>query len=147
LAPPEQPPLFPRLAHGYAELSVIGRQRGGGRGDVLLARQFSGEPLDAGADEVWDALHAGTLDHVRSARWAGPSAVQDLLATEVVAGLKLAGPSDEDGFARSLGGTDYDGRVYFWAARGVGSAGGAASKSHDWQVLSPVRAGLPGSMP
>src|SRR5258708_28460266 len=72
LAPPEQPPIFPRLAAGYAELTVIGRQRGSGRGDVLLARQFSGEALDAGADEVWDRLSAGKLDHVRTVRWAGP---------------------------------------------------------------------------
>ncbi|WP_404292131.1 AAA family ATPase [Microvirga sp. RSM25] len=144
LAPPEQPPLFPRLAKGYAELTVIGRQRGGSRGDVLLARQFSGEPLDAGADEVWDALHAGTLEHVRSVRWSGPNVIHNLLAAELVSGLKLSGPTDEDGFARSIGGSDYEGRVFFWAARGVGSDGGAAAKSHNWQILSPVRAGLAG---
>lgn len=102
LAPPEQPPIFPRLADGYAELTVIGRQRGSGRGDVLLARQFSGEALDAGADEVWDALNAGTLDHVHSVRWAGPSAVEQTLAGELVSGLKLAGVDDEAGFEQSL---------------------------------------------
>jgi hypothetical protein len=35
LGPPEQPPIFPKLSNGYAELTVIGRQRGSGRGDVL----------------------------------------------------------------------------------------------------------------
>ena len=144
LAPPEQPPIFPRLADGYAELTVIGRQRGSGRGDVLLARQFSGEPLDAGADEVWDALNAGTLDHVRSVRWAGPSAVEQVLTTELVSGLNLAGADDEKGFERRLGGSDFNGNIYFWAAREVGGKDGAASCSHDWQILSPIRAGLAG---
>ncbi|MCY3874324.1 MAG: AAA family ATPase, partial [Rhodobacteraceae bacterium] len=144
LAPPEQPPIFPRLADGYAELTVIGRQRGSGRGDVLLARQFSGEPLDAGADEVWDALNAGTLDHVRSVRWTGPSAVEGVLNSELVSGLNLASADDEPGFERSLGGSEFEGNIYFWGAREVGGKGGAASHSHDWQILSPVRAGLAG---
>ncbi|QPC88565.1 AAA family ATPase [Mesorhizobium sp. NBSH29] len=143
LAPPEQPPIFPRLSNGYAELTVIGRQRGSGRGDVLLARQFSGEALDAGADQVWDALNAGTLDHVRSVSWKGPSAVGESLTAELIHGLKLAGPGDEIGFEQSLGGSAYEGNVYFWAAREIGGEG-AASRSHDWQVLSPIRAGLAG---
>ena len=142
LAPPEQPPIFPRLADGYAELTMIGRQRGSGRGDVLLARQFSGEPLDAGADEVWDALNAGTLDHVSSVRWAGPSAVEEVLAKELASGLDLAGTDDEVGFELSLGGREFNGNVYFWAARH--GKEGTAVRSHDWQVLSPVRAGLSG---
>ena len=144
LSPPEQPPIFPRLADGYAELTVIGRQRGSGRGDVLLARQFSGEPLDAGGDEVWDALNAGTLDHVRSVRWSGPGAVEGTLTTELVSALKLVGADDEAGFELSLGGSTYEGNVYFWSAREVGGDGGAASSSHAWQILSPIRAGLAG---
>jgi hypothetical protein len=123
---------------------VIGRQRGSGRGDVLLARQFSGEPLDAGADEVRDALNAGALDHVCSVRWAGPSAVEQMLTTELVSGLKLSGADDEAGFEQSLGGRDYEGNVYFWAARKVCGEGGAASLSHAWQILSPIRGGLAG---
>ena len=121
---------------------MIGRQRGSGRGDVLLARQFSGEPLDAGADEVWDALNAGTLDHVSSVRWAEPSAVEEVLTKELVSGLDLAATDDESSFEVSLGGREFDGNIYFWAARG--GEGGAASRSHDWQILSPMRAGLTG---
>ena len=142
LAPPEQPPMFPRLADGYAELTVIGRQRGRGRGDVLLARQFSGEPLDAGADEVWDALNAGTLDHVSSVRWAGPSEVEEVLTNELVSGLHLTATDDEPGFELSLGGSEFNSNIYFWAARD--GEDGAASRSHDWQILSPMRAGLSG---
>ena len=144
LGPPEQPPIFPRMTGGYAELTVIGRQRGSGRGDVLLARQFSGEPLDAGADEVWDALNEGTLDHVRAVRWMGPNIIDQTLTSELVKGLNLSDPTDEGGFETSLGGSPYNGNVYFWAARAVGGDGGAASGSHAWQVLSPIRAGLAG---
>jgi hypothetical protein len=144
LAPPELPPIFPRLAKGYAELTVIGRQRGSGRGDVLLARQFSGEPLDAGADEVWDRLNAGKLDHVRTVRWAGPDAIGETLISELVTGLKLNGRADEAGFEQSIGGSEYEGNIYFWAARETGGIGGTAASSHDWQILSPVRVGLPG---
>jgi hypothetical protein len=144
LAPPEQPPVFPRLAQGYAELTVIGRQRGSGRGDVLLARQFSGEPLDAGADEVWDKLNAGTLDHVRAVRWSGLNAVEPTLISELVTGLKLNDVTDEATFEQSIGGSPYEDRVFFWAAREPGGTGGAAEKSHAWQVLSPIRATLAG---
>jgi hypothetical protein len=147
LAPPSLPPIFPRLARGYAELTIIGRQRGGGRGDVLLAQQFSGEPLDAGADEVWDRLREGQLDHVRAVHWAGPAVVRETLNAELVTELALASLSDEAGFEASIGATPFGTppQMYFWAAREVHGEGGAASKSHDWQVLSPVRVGLAGT--
>lgn len=107
LAPPPLPPIFPRLARGYAELTIIGRQRGGGRGDVLLAQQFSGEPLDAGADEVWDRLREGQLDHVRAVHWAGPAVVRETLNVELVTELALANLSDEAGFEASIGATPF----------------------------------------
>jgi hypothetical protein len=68
--------------------------------------------------------------------------VEATLLGELVAGLGLAGADDQDGFEQSIGGSPYDGRVYFWAAKGVEA--GAAAKSDAWQVLSPVRAGLAG---
>ena len=98
----------------------MARQQGSDRGDVLLARQFSGEALDAGADEVWDTLKVGALDHVRTVRWGGPSAIEATLIAELVSGLALAGSMDETGFEMSLGGTIYENNVYFWAARALG---------------------------
>src|SRR5271166_3845041 len=109
-----------------------------------LARQFSGEPLDAGADEAWALLGEGKLSHVRSTRWPGASGVEEALISELVSGLNLDGPDDEDGFETSVGGSTYEGKIYFWAARQVGGAGGAAESSHAWQILSPVRAGISG---
>lgn len=122
---------------------MIGRQRGSGRGDVLLARQFSGEALDAGADEVWDRLNAGTLDHVRAVRWAGLNTIEPTLISELVKGLKLDDAADEATFEESVGGSLYNERVFFWAAREPGGAGGAAEKSHSWQVLSRCAQLLP----
>lgn len=144
LAPPESPPVFPRVTPGYAELTMIGRQRGPGRGDVLLARQFSGEALDAGADEVWDRLKTGSLDHVRTAHWPGLPTIEPILTAELVKGLGLSGPDDENGFGLSIGGSAHEGRVFYWPKRPGRDNRGAASASHDWQVLSPVRASLAG---
>jgi ATP-dependent exoDNAse (exonuclease V) alpha subunit len=60
--------------------------------------------------------------------------------------LALANPAGEAGFEASLGATPFGTppQMYFWAAREVRGKDGAASKSHDWQVLSPVRVGLAG---
>lgn len=144
LRPDDTKATFPRVAPGYAELTIIGRQRGHDRGDVLLARQFSGEPLDAGADEVWDTLKLGTLSHVRTARWSLPSELEPVLAGELVRGLGLADKSDQIGFERSIGGSEWEGQMLFWPRRSGESEGGAAASSHNWQILSPVRAGLSG---
>lgn len=144
LAPGSETAAFPRVAPGYAELTIIGRQRGLDRGDVLLARQFSGEALDAGADEVWDALKTGSLSHVRTAQWKLPSELEPRLVEQLAAGLPLAHASDEDGFEKSIGGTEWEGNILFWARRPGEKGGGAAASAHAWQILSPVRAGLPG---
>ncbi|MCF6097989.1 ATP-dependent DNA helicase [Mesorhizobium muleiense] len=144
LAPDEGVPIFPKVAPGYAELTVIGRQRGQDRGDVLLARQFSGEPLDAGADEVWDALKLGKLSHVRTVRWGLPNELEPALAGELVRGLGLTDGADQKGFERSIGGSEWEGNILFWPRRAGDKMGGAAASSHDWQILSPVRAGLSG---
>jgi len=87
LAPPEQSPVFPHISNGYAELTVIGRQRGTGRGDVMLAQHFSGSALEADADSVWQALLSGELERVRTVRWSGADALHDALVTELVHAL------------------------------------------------------------
>ena len=144
LAPAEDVPQFPRIAAGYAELTVIGRQRGSDRGDVLLARQFSGEPLDAGADEVWDSLKAGNLSRVRTVHWPMPGELKEKMIDELVGGLSLIDSADQSGFEKSIGGSEWEGHVLFWARRANETKGGAAASAHDWQILSPVRAGPSG---
>lgn len=140
----ESATVFPRVARGYAELTTVRRQQGEGRDDVLLARQFSGDSLDPGADEVWDRLAEGALDNVKAVKWNAPRTLSNVLFSELVDELGLSGPDDEAAFECSLGGTPYEetGGIFFWAGRD--GAPGAASKSHAWQILSPVRAGLAG---
>jgi ABC-type oligopeptide transport system ATPase subunit len=144
LAPDEDVPKFPKVSPGYAELTVIGRQRGSDRGDLLLARQFSGEALDPGADEVWDSLKTGSLSRVHTAHWALPSELDQVLTNELVRRLKLSNAADQKDFELSIGGSEWEGHVLFWARRVGEIAGGAASSAHDWQILSPVRAGPAG---
>ena len=94
-------------------------------------------------DEVWDRLREGKLDHVRAVRWAGPAIVRETLNEEIGRELALEDQADEPRFEASIGATPFGDppQMYFWAARSVGGQGRLAWKSHDWQVLSPVRAG------
>ena len=144
LAPTDENSAFPRIAQGYAELTEIGRQEGNNRGDVLLAQQFSGDAPDAGSDEVWDRLAKGTLEHVKTVRWSGPSVVQETLISELVGGLGLEGKDDEMGFEQSIGGEPYGQGVFFWAADLRKGTLGAAKRAVNWQILSPIRATLAG---
>ena len=47
---------FPRVADGYCELTVLRRQEGARRHDLLLAEWFTGERPSPGSDEIWEAL-------------------------------------------------------------------------------------------
>lgn len=144
LAPQDVESRFPRCAPGYAELTVPRRQTVAGSADVLLAAHFSGRPLDAGADEVWDQAGRGASERLRVVRWSDPKDLQQKIVEELVAGLGLAGPDDELGFEVSVGGSTYKDleRAFFWNR--FGDNPGAASKAEAWQVLSPVHAGLEG---
>jgi hypothetical protein len=142
LAPEDVEGRFPRVAPGYAELTVLRRQEGASRDDLLFAQHFSGTPLDPGADEVWARIEGGASPHLRLIRWETPAELQNRLLEELVRELRLLGPDDSPGFELSLGGSEYEGRVYFWAGRD--GAPGAAAKVEGWQILSPVRPHLHG---
>jgi hypothetical protein len=144
LTPENLQALFPRCAPCYAELTVPRRQTAGGREDVLLAAHFSGRPLEAGADEVWDSLTNGNSTALKVVQWSDTQDLQNKLLQELVEGLGFSGPDDELKFEISLGGEpfkDLD-RAFFWNR--YGNKPGAASKVESWQVLSPVRGGLEG---
>ena len=142
LAPADIEVRFPRVAQGYAELTVLRRQEGISRDDLLLAQYFSGRQLDPGADEVWSRIEAGSSPNLRLVQWTTPEELERRLLEELVRELKLARLEDEQGFELSLGGSEYNGQVYFWASRN--GAPGAAAKVEAWQILSPVRAQLHG---
>lgn len=145
LEPAKSESLFPRCGAGYAELTVSGRHRGGeSRADVLFAAQFSGQPIDPGADTVFDTSFEDRSDRLRLIEWNQPQELQEKIVEELVRALKLAGADDELGFEESLGGLRYQEFpwAFFWNK--YGNNPGAASKAESWQILSPVRASLMG---
>jgi energy-coupling factor transporter ATP-binding protein EcfA2 len=142
LAPTNVDGIFPKHGQGYAELTIPRRQAGAARDDLLLAQWFSGRPTGAGADEVWDRVEAGKTDNLRLIAWSTPEELEQVLMVELANELKLAGPDDQDGFEESIGGERFGPAVYF--SHKWGDKTGAAAKAEDWQILSPVRAGLHG---
>jgi ATP-dependent exoDNAse (exonuclease V) alpha subunit len=144
LTPTNVETLFPRCGSGYAELTIPRRQQGEAREDVLLASHFSGRPLDPGADAIWDMLASGGTDRLRLVQWNQPQELHKKLIEEMIQSLVLDGPDDELGFELSLGGSSYEDatRAFFWSKYGENP--GAASKAETWQILSPIRPGLPG---
>jgi len=139
LAPQNVETTFPRIAPGYAELTIRRRQIGKDRADLLLAEWFSGRPVDAGADFIWEEVQkqesAGT---VRLVRWEHSDELQKKLLDVLVDELGLISKDDWAGFEQSLGGVLSNGNVYFNAK--YKDRPGSCSKIEDWQVLSPIRA-------
>lgn len=136
---------FPRLAPGYAELTVRRRQRAGGSGygddreDLQLADWFSGNPIPPGEDDVFDrVVRSGESDHVRFVQWTTPQEAQEKLIEVLVDELNLEGPTDAKRFDLSLGATEVNGYQYFNPSRGDQKGADAAVEA--WQILSPVRA-------
>jgi len=139
LRPADYEKRFPRVAPGYAELTIERRQVGCERPDLRLARWFSTTPPSAGEDDIFLA-DADEHPNLRFVEWQKPEDFQDKLVDVLVEELKLAGPDDIRGFNKALGATvsgEYD---YFNATRG-GSTG-AVTAVEAWQVLSPLR-GMP----
>lgn len=136
--------VFPRVGPGYAELTVMRRQRGQLRDDLLLAQWFSGRPCDPGADEIWGRLASGTSPNLKLVSWTNSEELEGSLLAELKEELKLSGLDDEKGFEKSLGGVEYQGYVYFHssvpASESRPTREGAAASAENWQILSPVRA-------
>ncbi|MFJ2900355.1 AAA family ATPase [Streptomyces sp. NPDC087218] len=123
---------WPRVAAGWAELTVLRRQQGNSRDDLQLARWYSGDKPSGDAEEVWERLRAGTsMPSLKAVLWNGRTPAQvlaDVLRDEF-------GVTDELSFARSYGaGTRTD-------ARGMDHPDySQAPQSCDrWQALSPTR--------
>lgn len=139
LRPENYEALFPRVAPGYAELTIERRQVGTERPDLRLARWFSATPPSAGEDDVFSA---GTDEHatIRFVEWQKPEDFQQKLADVLKDELQLAAVDDFRGFNRELGATvngEYD---YFNATRNGNI--GSVSAVEAWQILSPLR-GMP----
>lgn len=124
----------PRIAAGYAELTIGSRQKGPDRQDLEFAEQFSGRSAGAADDAIVGLLKQGNCGpHLRICPWSSPAELATLLPQVIAEELELDPANIEESFAlNALGGTTSGGYVYFnfW------SSGPAAD---GWQVLSPIR--------
>ena len=149
LRPANVDSLVPRVAPGYAELTVTMRQQGTSdteRFDVLFANAFSGHPQDPGADEVWHGIAANRSPFVKLVRWNQPDQLQNLLLGELVTELGLESVDDEVGLEVSIGGVTsvYNGKTNVFFNTQYRDRPGAAEKAEQWQILTPVRQSLSG---
>ena len=134
LAPEGFTERFPRVAPGYAELTIRRRQAGESREDLQLAEWFSGYPIAPGEDDVFDkVVKAGESTHVRFTQWQSADELRAAIIDTLVAELHLKDRDDIIGFDSSLGGVDWNGMRFFNF--------GAAQKAEAWQILSPVKSG------
>jgi ATP-dependent exoDNAse (exonuclease V) alpha subunit len=139
LAPEGVEHAFPRVGLGYAELTIPRRQMGTTRADLLLAGWFCGSD-DPSSDEIWDRLETEKMEEIRFVNWETEQQLQDKLLEVLVEELGISGRDDELGFGLSLGGSEFQSRCYFWRTRAVEEP----PKAEGWQVISPVRGGIPG---
>lgn len=122
---------WPHIAPGWAELTVLRRQKdtGQARDDLMLARWFSGDELPDGFDEVWHRLRAGEeMPTLAAVPWDGSTAahvVDHVLEAELDVEAGDGGRS----FAASYGATVDNFISYRDAPKGC----------EKWQILSPVR--------
>jgi ATP-dependent exoDNAse (exonuclease V) alpha subunit len=136
--------LRTRVGNCFAELTVTMRQGAGEavvREDVLLAQAFSGRPLDAGADEIWQTVAQGKSNFVKLVRWTKPDQLQELLLDVLKTELELDSINDEVKFEVSLGGvfSEYDGGSTVFFNTQYKDRPGASQKAEAWQILSPIR--------
>lgn len=139
LRPEDYESRFPRIAPGYAELTIERRQVGADRPDLRLARWFSTTPPAAGEDDIFsagDSEHA----HIRFVEWQKPEDFQNKLVQVLVGELGLAGTDDMRGFNAKLGASKVGEYDYFNATRN--GKPGSVSEVEAWQILSPLR-GMP----
>ncbi len=135
-----------RVAPGYVELTVSRRQKGetGTRDDVALARWFGGEDLPGAADEIWQKLRLGLESDTLAYRQWGAGGIVATLIAAIETELGLDGADDhEKAFKLTYGGHESpDGKWVNWSV----GPGGAGSRCEDWQVLSPTRSRVFGTV-
>ncbi|MFJ6438601.1 AAA family ATPase [Streptomyces sp. NPDC091416] len=130
---------WPRIAPGWAELTVLRRQQGNSRDDLQLARWYSGDKPSGDAEEVWERLRAkAPMPSLKAVSWNGRTPAQvlaDVLQEEF-------GVTDELSFTHSYGAgtwTDTKGKDRPDFSR-------APQSCDHWQALSPTRSQAHGTV-
>ena len=150
LAPEGVIEKFPRIGPGYAELTIRLRQASEEREDLQFAEWFSGSPIAAGEDDVFDkVVRVGQSRYISFVQWETADDMRSRLIDVLVNELKLPGGTlalkgadDIAGFDATLGGKDWNGMRFFNPHKGENA--GAAETAEGWQILSPVRSAAHG---
>ena len=135
-----------RVAPGYVELTVFRRQKGedGERDDLALARWFGGEDLPSAADEIWQKLRLGVeSDTLAYRQWDEAGVVATLMAA-VEAELELVDAAEPaKAFKLTYGGKwNAEKERVEWPT----GKDGSGKNCEDWQVLSPTRSRIFGTV-
>lgn len=140
LRPDDIETRFPRVAKGYAELTVPRRQGTGEREDLQLAAWFGGSVVGPGEDQVFEIL-AGRRksETVRFIPWNTPDELDKIIPIVLAETLGFDNKLEEwQAFAKSLGGV-LDNYGSPWFNNKFGKYEGACRYAEAWQILSPVR--------
>lgn len=140
LRPEDIEARFPRVAKGYAELTIPRRQGAGERDDLQLASWFGGSVNGPGDDQVFEIL-AGKRksETIRFVRWETPDELERAIP-EVLAEHLGFDPAIEESKAFSIATgavLDDKGNTWFNAKWRDRPSSGKAAEA--WQILSPVR--------
>jgi hypothetical protein len=139
LRPDNYESIFPRVAPGYAELTIERRQIGADRPDLRFARWFGSGAPAPGDDDLFVA-HFGDQSKISFAEWKDADDFQRQIIKVLETELELSDQNDIRTFNLKLGATSKGDHDYFNATRG--STPGAVTSVEAWQILSPLR-GLP----
>lgn len=142
-----QPEVFEeeaRVGPSYVALTVSRRQGGSDRDDVLLAQWFGDGELGAGADMVWERLRSGTSTrHIEHRPWVDGDPITSIDKV-LEAELDWTGHQDREiAFKLTYGGSLSDDRRYLNWNTGMDGAGDHAE---DWQILTPFRSRIFGTI-
>ena len=139
LKPKDVETMFPKVGKGYAELTVKRRQGGSNRQDLQLAQWFSGEPLEPGADKIFeDILLNKESEYLRLVGWQNESEFEKEFARVLVEELGLDDINDIKKFNIKLGSGD---GTYFNSTKNAEyfEIDPSVKSIEGWQILSPVR--------
>jgi len=120
---------FPKVAKGYAELTIKRRQGGANREDLQLAEWFGDGEMEPGADSILNKIITNPNGkYLRVEKWKNEADFEGLLKRIIVEELELESITDIKGFNKTIGANE----------KGYFNREDAAKRIEEWQLLTPV---------
>lgn len=140
LAPENVELSFPRVAPGYAELTIPRRQGAGNRDDLLLASWFGGMTSSPGDDQIFEILNGQRKSEtIHFIRWETPGELESAIPGALASHLDFSDDlPEETNFSRSLG-AQIDSNAKAWFNAEFGNMPSSGKMAEAWQILTPVR--------